>query len=127
MDRADSLPSVPGAYVLVLQLARPVTLRIATLPSAEIGPGCYAYVGNAHGPGGIRARVRRHLRPDKKIHWHIDHLTAVAAIQSVAAHPDRNECDVVSALREDAGLGVPIVGFGSSDCRNCEAHLVTLR
>ena len=45
-----------------------------------LAPGCYVYAGSARGPGGIRARVRRHLRPDKTPHWHIDQVTAYAKL-----------------------------------------------
>ncbi len=36
--------------------------------------GYYIYVGSAFGPGGVNARVSRHFRNTKKLHWHIDYL-----------------------------------------------------
>jgi Uri superfamily endonuclease len=101
----DDLPAAPGAYVLMLELRRPVRLAIATLPATTLPPGRYAYAGSARGPGGIRARVRRHLRKDKKPHWHIDRLADLLRVP---------------------GASVPVPGFGSSDCRRCAAHLVAL-
>lgn len=112
--------------MLVLRLDRWMTLDIPTLPATEIGPGRYAYVGSARGPGGIRARVRRHLRRHGKRHWHVDRLTAVAAVEAVHTFPGAEECDVVAALRAGIGCGVPAAGFGSSDCRRCQAHLLAL-
>ena len=110
----------------MLRLDRPMTLDIPTLTETGIGPGRYAYVGSARGPGGIRARVRRHLRRHGKRHWHIDRLTAVATVEAVHTFVGADECDVVAALQAGIGCGVPAAGFGSSDCRRCEAHLLAL-
>ena len=48
-----------------------------------LAAGQYAYVGSAHGPGGLRARVGRHLRAEKPLHWHIDYLTAALPVMHV--------------------------------------------
>lgn len=123
-DGTDPLPAGPGAYVLILDIPRSVPLRINTLPRIHLPPGRYAYVGSAKGPGGIRARVRRHLRRRKKAHWHVDHLTAAGSVVEVLAHPDADECDIVDRLLRDPGTTIPVAGFGSSDCKRCTAHLV---
>ncbi len=125
-DGTDSLPTVPGAYVLVLDVERSLPLRVATLPRIHLLPGRYAYVGSAKGAGGIRARVRRHLRAGKKLHWHVDHLTAAARVVEVTAHPGADECDVVDELLAKRRATTPVAGFGSSDCKRCAAHLVAL-
>ena len=126
---ATALPSVfpsePGAYVLWIDLDRPVKLVIPRLGSPVLGPGRYAYCGSARGPGGIRARVARHLRPAKKVHWHIDRLTAAGTVTAVMAAPGGNECELMDALCARNGAAVPAPGFGSSDCRRCTAHLVS--
>ena len=65
--------------------------------------------------------MNRHLRGEKKIHWHVDHLLIHArAVDVVVAHSEeRKECEVAGELAK----GLPSVkGFGSSDC-NCESHL----
>lgn len=90
-----------------------------------LGPGIYVYCGSAFGPGGIRARVERHLRTDKKPHWHIDRLSARATCIDVKTYPVGRECDLVAALISERAVA-PVPGFGSSDCRNCAAHLVRL-
>ncbi len=77
MVRAFDLPEAPGAYVLLIGLARPLELPIARLSRPTLAPGNYVYCGSARGPGGLAARVGRHLRQDKRPHWHVDHLTAV--------------------------------------------------
>lgn len=119
-----ALSSAPGAYVLWIDLDRPVTLAIPRLGSPTLGPGRYAYCGSAQGPGGIRARVARHLQPAKRTHWHVDRLTAAGRVGSVMALPGGNECALLAILLARDGAAVPVEGFGSSDCRSCAAHLV---
>ena len=122
----EDLPTGPGAYVLMLALERSMPLRIVTLPRIHLPPGRYAYVGSAKGRGGMRARVRRHLRTQTKAHWHIDHLTTAALIVEILAFPDADECDVVEQLLRRRRTTTPIAGFGSTDCKRCEAHLLAL-
>jgi Uri superfamily endonuclease len=123
-DGTDKLPAGPGAYMLMLDIPRSVPLRITTLPRIHLPPGRYAYVGSAKGPGGIRARVRRHLRTPKKAHWHVDQLTAAGAVVEVTAHAEAHECDIVDRLLRRKGTITPVAGFGSTDCKRCKAHLI---
>jgi|APSaa5957512535_1039671.scaffolds.fasta_scaffold215302_2 Uri superfamily endonuclease len=118
------LPVNRGAYLLVVRLNRYLELDIPSLATAKLSPGWYVYAGSARGPGGIRARVGRHLRAVKSIHWHIDHLS-LAASQSLAyAVPGGRECVLLQAMLSAPGFSVPILGFGSSDCRKCPSHLL---
>ena len=121
-DLAD-LKGRPGAYLLVLALDRPLDPAIAGRPGT-LAPGLYAYCGSAYGPGGLGARLARHLRPDKKPHWHIDRLTAAGRVLAAYAQPEGSECDLLAALQALPGTGIPLPGFGSSDCRRCPAHLL---
>jgi Uri superfamily endonuclease len=125
-DRWADLPGVPGAYVLVIQLDAPLALKIASLAPAVLAPGRYAYCGNAHGRGGIRARLARHLRPGKPARWHVDHLTNAGSVVSVGVEPGGRECDLFARVLATAGARVPAIGFGSSDCRRCPAHLASV-
>jgi Uri superfamily endonuclease len=89
--------------------------------------GDYFYIGSAHGAGGLRARVGRHLRGDGKRHWHIDYLRAVVEVQAVLyTVADKSlECVWSQALAQLPGALIPIPHFGSSDCRSgCAAHLM---
>jgi len=115
-----------GAYVLAIRLDRPVEIRARSLAAASLLPGWYAYAGSARGPGGLAARIRRHLRTDKTLRWHIDRLTIAAAEIEALAFPGDNECALLARLLETPGAAVPLPGFGSSDCRACPAHLVAL-
>ena len=120
------LPDSSGAYVLILDLLRPVKLSLVRFMGQRLEPGRYAYAGSARGPGGIRARCKRHLRKDKKLHWHIDHLTTQASSIYVAAVPGGDECALVEKISKATPTGFPLPGFGSSDCRCCTSHLMHL-
>lgn len=122
-----SLPAAPGAYLLLARLAVPLPLRIRTLPPVVLAAGRYVYAGNARGPGGIRARVGRHLRRGKRPHWHIDHLTEAAAWLRAIAVPGGDECALIGALLAAGGCEVALAGFGSTDCRACPGHLLRLQ
>ncbi len=112
----------PGAYILLLHLPRALTFARGGLEHLFL-PGWYAYAGSAYGPGGLGGRIRRHLRPDKTPHWHIDSLTNVADEIRVIAVPDGNECELGRGIVQSGMFVTALTGFGSSDCRSCETHL----
>lgn len=78
------IPALPGSYVLVFALEQPLGLEVGRLGVVDLAPGRYVYFGSAWGSGGLRARIRRHVRPDKSPHWHIDYLTR--QVQPVFVH-----------------------------------------
>ncbi len=119
----DEPKNRPGAYILVVALDRPLDPGL-TGRSDGLAPGLYAYCGSAYGPGGLAARLARHLRPDKRPHWHIDRLTAAGRILAAYAQPGGSECALMEALRKLPNTRIPLPGFGSSDCRRCPAHLI---
>lgn len=122
----SDIPSAPGAYVLLLDLQRPLRLAIPSLPRSVLAPGRYAYCGSARGSGGLRARIARHLQRNKKLHWHVDRITAAARITAVLTCAGGDECALAAGLLKRPGVSVPVLGFGSSDCRRCPAHLLAL-
>lgn len=124
----DSLPALPGTYAIVLRLAEPRLIAVGLLGiSHHLTPGLYVYVGSALGPGGLRARITRHLRRQKRPHWHIDGLTNIAHIVGVwlTVSSVRWECAWACALAELPSARIPIPGFGSTDCR-CPSHLLAI-
>ena len=121
-----ALPRVPGAYVLLIALDAPLRLAISTLPAVTLEPGRYAYCGSARGPGGIAARVGRHVRRGKAVRWHVDRLTEAGRVVALHLRPEGDECALFQGLRALPGTRVPVPGFGSSDCRRCPTHLLAL-
>ncbi|MHA1538310.1 MAG: GIY-YIG nuclease family protein [Alphaproteobacteria bacterium] len=122
----DQIPNAPGAYILYFNIRAPLRLDISALDFPLLAPGIHAYCGSARGPGGLRARIARHLRPDKSLHWHIDRLTAGGRVNAIAYTYDGSECALLARLLAGAGASIPIPGFGSSDCRRCPSHLVRI-
>ncbi len=122
-------PALPGAYILFIQVHAALEIAPGALAKSTLPAGLYAYVGSARGPGGLRARLTRHMRPDRRIHWHVDHLTRRAPVVAVLPLPgsERSECGCLKSLLAIEGVSVPVRGFGSTDCRaGCPAHLVRL-
>ena len=90
-EEVHRLPVIRGAYVLILNLVQEVHLDRPRHAARALSPGWYIYAGSARGPGGIRARLARHFREEKRIHWHIDQLTSAAGAlicgKLVCGHP----------------------------------------
>ena len=116
--------NLPGTYVLVLACNVAGKLTVGRLGTMELRKGFYVYVGSAFGPGGVRARVLRHLRDTERCHWHIDYLRERARVVEVwrREEPLRREHEWAAAVSKMRGASVVRRGFGSSDCR-CETHL----
>ena len=110
----------PGTYALLIELDTPMDIDVGKIGSVLFQPGWYCYVGSAL--NGLRGRVARHLRRDKKTWWHIDYLLKRADVVEVvwALSSDRLECRIAGALRGQSIESIP--GFGASDCR-CSSHL----
>ncbi|WP_243924334.1 GIY-YIG nuclease family protein [Novosphingobium beihaiensis] len=113
----------PGAYVLLMDLESPVRFARKGIAATSLS-GWLVYAGSARGRGGIGARLRRHFRQDKKVHWHADELTNTAARLSALAIPEGAECSIVARLTASGRFETALAGFGSSDCRCCQAHLL---
>ncbi len=115
-----------GSYILLIRLSEAETISPGSLAEVHFPGGYYAYVGSAL--SGLESRLNRHLRRDKKRHWHIDYLLPKASITDIIIGEtgdrrpetgDRVECAIARALGSQFDA---IPGFGSSDCR-CPSHL----
>jgi Uri superfamily endonuclease len=118
------IPAQSGTYVLVLHLPQDRVIAVGRMGPIAFRRGYYLYVGSARGPGGLRARLGRHMRRGKSVHWHIDYLRPwaepVEAWLSLSS--EQLECRWSICLQE-AGLAQPVRGFGASDCP-CDTHLL---
>jgi len=122
-------PAEPGTYALLIDVTAPLELTVGMLGLIRLSPGRYAYVGSAHGPGGLRGRLSRHVRRERRQHWHIDYLTEIAPVSYVyfRANARRLECRWAQRLLGLSGATAPALNFGSSDCRQrCLAHLIRM-
>jgi sugar fermentation stimulation protein A len=110
---------VKGSYVLVIELPEEQEIAIGSLKVIHFLRGYYAYVGSAL--GGLKPRLSRHLKKNKKLRWHIDYLLQKASIENIiiCETGERIECTIARALSLKFDS---IPGFGSSDCK-CSSHL----
>jgi sugar fermentation stimulation protein A len=109
-----------GSYLIVLQLSEDEDITVGKLGDVPFKKGYYVYVGSAM--TNLTARIERHRRMRKNIHWHIDSLRDASDFISVYAirSSDRLECEIAGATSGIAQWSVP--RFGSSDCA-CSSHL----
>jgi len=126
IEDPGELPSLGGAYALVIDLPKDAVLPIARLNDPVLTVGRYVYAGSANGPGGLRARLLRHLKAEKSIRWHIDYLTAMSGVYELAALPGVTECEIVKVLSAIERTDFPCLGFGSSDCKTCQSHFLAV-
>lgn len=118
--------SKKGVYCLVVQLLRRHSLEIGRLGAFLFPAGFYVYVGSAQ--GNLEHRIRRHLRQEKKMRWHIDYLLPYGRVVSVHTYAGekQKECLLSREIGKMRDASVPVKGFGSSDC-TCNAHLYYFR
>ena len=110
------LDSRPGTYVLLLTLHASADLEVGRLGRMQFDSPFYLYFGSAFGPGGLRARIRHHLQPARRPHWHIDYLRQAADITGIwySSDTERLECILANAALGLRGVS-PVPRFGSSD------------
>lgn len=108
-----------GAYLLITELKNDVTIHIGKLGGIRFSKGFYVYVGSAL--NGLEQRIKRHLRENKKTHWHIDYFLKHAKIINVFYKENTAKEECLIAKRLDKKL-FSVSSFGCSDC-TCKSHL----
>ena len=108
-----------GSYLLIIKLDENKKITVGKLAKIDFKKGYYVYVGSAM--NGLDKRIQRHLRTQKKIHWHIDYLLNQARIINVFFKLSniKQECKIAKLIEEKLSV---IIGFGCSDCK-CKGHL----
>ena len=109
-----------GSYLLLLELPRARTVEVGRLGKLRYRRGYYVYVGSAM--NGLTARVERHVRKRKRLHWHVDTLRQYASrvVPLPIRSSRREECTLAAAVGDVLEPGPQ--GFGCSDCA-CGTHL----
>jgi Uri superfamily endonuclease len=97
-----------GVYCLVLRLIRSCMVEVGALGSYVFSSGWYVYTGSAK--RNLSARLTRHLLRDKPLHWHVDHLRAVAGLERVWVWPwsPRMECKTNALIQALPGATIQI-------------------
>ncbi len=120
--------TVKGVYLLIIEITNQLIIIIRGT-RYKLEPGYYIYVGSAWGPGGLRSRIARHIKKDKKIHWHIDKVTSkpfslVKTICFLPGAPSYYESRIARTLSMKLDF---IPRFGSTDRRGDISHLFICR
>lgn len=132
----EKIPTLPGSYALLFHLDHIASLSIGRLGVFTFPPAHYLYFGSACGPGGLRARLQRHISGSGRPHWHIDTFRSAAVLRTILYQvepthksplPARLECIWSQAAQYLPSVYIPAPHFGASDCRlGCPAHLFGL-
>jgi sugar fermentation stimulation protein A len=124
-----------GIYLAILRLDGPARIAVGSLGEIDFDRGHWVYVGSAR--RGLAARLARHGRARKALHWHIDYLRESAAfVRGIPIRTsDPDECGLARAVGELARASdssdpvtppcsrrSSVPGFGCSDC-GCPSHL----
>jgi len=112
-------------YAAVFVLAARRRIRIGRLGRFDFPAGRYVYVGSAQ--RNLAARLARHGRRWKTLHWHIDYFSRWARLEEAWAwpRPRADECRLAWAIAALPGAVPGPAGFGASDC-HCATHLYHL-
>jgi Uri superfamily endonuclease len=112
---------VKGIYVLIIRVAKDTNVNTGALNRIAFQKGLYAYVGSAQ--TNLEQRIKRHLRKEKRLFWHIDYLLANEAAKiTQVLYKKANKTEECKTAKIIGERGKPIAGFGCSDCR-CQSHL----
>ncbi len=108
---------VKGTYCLIIR-SDGSEIDVGRLGRRVFQKGFYVYVGS--GFGSLEGRIRRHLKKEKRLRWHIDYLLREAVVERILYTTDerRLECTISEKIHGPSS----VTGFGCSDCR-CSSHL----
>lgn len=123
-----NLPKEKGVYALLIKIEHDMEITVGSLGLVKLAEGYYVYIGSALGPGGLKARISRHLNKSKKLKWHIDYLLSSNSARVIgvvcASTNEKYECRIVKELLK-YGAYAPIRKLGAMDCKEkCPAHFL---
>lgn len=119
------IPASKGTYILALELRDEERIVVGRAGTFSFEAGTYLYVGSAHGPGGLSARLARHARRGKTRRWHVDYLRERAQLVGAFCRAGGRELECEWATWLGSRSTRPHDGIGCSDCR-CSAHLFSV-
>lgn len=116
------IPYDSGIYLLEIYLSSCKVIKIGKKGSFSFPAGYYYYAGSAQ--QSLKARIKRHLSDEKKLHWHIDYLLQEAELNKYYTWPlaKEAECRLALIISKYFQGKITLEGFGASDC-NCNSHL----
>jgi Uri superfamily endonuclease len=124
----DKIRQDAGTYIVILRSDENRPVLIGARGLLQLQTGYYLYAGSALGPGGLRARVGRHLAGTGRPRWHIDFLRQVTRPHGAWLYigHDRQEHNWADAVAYMPDVEATAPGLGASDC-SCTTHLFYTR
>ena len=117
-------------YVLILKVSYSIIINTSRF-TWRLKSGTYFYFGSARGKTStsLEKRLNRHFQQQKRIFWHIDHLTSHFDAKILNAYyttdPEITECQALQEFVQKFQDVNSIPHFGSSDCKSqCGGHLL---
>ncbi len=119
-------PVNKGIYTLEIFAQKLFGVSIKKFSHNTFPQGYYYYVGSAQ--KNLRQRLARHIRKNKKIHWHIDHITVLDSneLEQIFLFPGAEkslECELADYFEKELELDSSYKGFGNSDSNCSSTHL----
>ncbi len=117
-----------GIYLLEFYVENDIELEnIKKFRGKKICPGFYYYAGSAQ--KNLVSRLNRHIKKEKKIHWHIDHLSShtnsrITKVFIAENAPRSLECELANYLNNTGAATFFLDNFGNGDCNSCGSHLL---
>ena len=119
------MTTLQGIYVIVIKVNKDTNINIGALGNLSFTKGMYAYVGSAQ--KNLQKRIKRHLRKQKRIFWHIDYLLDHPASKPVKIFfKQASKTEECRIAQEISARNEVVAGFGCSDC-NCKSHLFRIK
>ena len=111
-----------GIYCLLIRLFKSRRVGVGRIGVFDFPAGFYVYIGSAQ--NNLEGRIKRHLRSEKRFHWHIDYLLQYSQVIHVYKFAGKKgkECVLSNKIGNLRNASITAQGFGSSDC-SCASHL----
>jgi Uri superfamily endonuclease len=113
-----------GTYAIVFYLMEDNEFIIPRFGRVFFRKGYYVYSGSAK--KNLIPRVKRHIRKEKKLKWHIDYFSVSEKVitKKIFLFAHRSECEINRFFKLSGGK-IVIEKFGASDCKNkCKSHFL---
>ena len=115
-----------GIYILELFAREDFQILAKNFIGVTFPKGYYYYIGSAQ--KNLKSRIERHLKKEKIVHWHIDHLTTHNSIKIenpyILQNAEKNvESEIANNFVEYFDAQIIVTGFGNSDTKETKTHL----
>jgi len=115
-----------GIYILELYAKVNFFIDVKKFKDVLLKSGFYYYIGSAQ--RNLSQRIDRHFRNEKKVHWHIDHLTTNRNVIIKTAYvipdaPKNLEEEIANMFPTLFNGKIILKGFGNSDTKETATHL----